>query len=448
VHEGHIQQSHDTPLLLFSEDEKVIRILEKLFRKSNLSIISVRSKDEWYQIASAEQFSIIMWDLRFYIKHTEALLDSIRQNVQDAIHVGLIMHGSGKYLKSTLKQRVLNYYIDITWDEEYLLYTIWQVLNHYNLIHQNKSLSAEVEEKQLRLEEVHADIEQRMERLIKDFDEKRKSLVQDNESLIGQRTRIFEVISMLTDINNAVANHSRNVAALSKLMAEALALSHEEIQRIEQASLLHDIGKMNIPLTVLGKAKSQLNAEEEEMVRSHVVRSQLLVERMECSKEVSRIIRHHHEWYDGNGYPDGLKGESIPIGARIIAVADTIENMTNNNSPWNKFSLCRALWLIESKSSIVYDPKIYKCLLRVVKQWAEEFICDADCQEEIVSLQDLSVGKKVSRDVISGTGILFVPRGTRLTRNDIEELAYYDSIDPLKTGVYIWKETKKAIHQI
>ncbi|HLC16664.1 MAG TPA: HD domain-containing phosphohydrolase [Thermodesulfovibrionia bacterium] len=447
MYEGHIQQRHDAPLLLFSEDDKVIRILEKLFRKSNLSIIPVRSKDEWHQQMTVE-VSIILWDLRFYIKHMAELAEPVRELTPDSIHVGLIMHGTGKYLKSTLTHGVLNYYIDITWDEEYLLYTVRQVLNQCNLLQQNKSLSAEVQEQKLRLEEVHADIEQRMERLIGDFEEKRKSLVKDNESLIRQKTRIFEVLSMLTDINNAVANHSRNVAALSKLMAEALALSAEEIQRIVQASLLHDIGKMNIPLTVLGKAKSQLNAEEEEMVRSHVVRGQLLVERMECSKEVERIIRHHHEWYDGNGYPDGLKGESIPLGARIIAVADTIENMTNNNTPWNQFSLRRALWLIESKSAVVYDPKVYKCLLRVVKQWAEEAVYDADCQEEIVSLHDLKAGRKVSRDVISGTGILFVPRGTRLTHNDIEELAYYDSIDPLKTGVYIWKETKKAIHQI
>lgn len=446
MQEDKLQQRSETPILLFSEDEKVIRTLEKLFLKSKVVFKLVRSVEKGINTLGTDDFGLVLWDLRFFMKNSKPLWEIFKERSPGTIHVGLVSTGTGKYIKATLKEGGLHNYIDISWDEEYIQYAIWQGLSQYHLVQNNRCLIDEVRKKQLRLKQVNADIEQKMGNLIKDFDEKRKSLAYENEMLIHQRTRIFEVFSMLTDINNEVSNHSRNVAALSALIAEALGLDRQEIHKIEQAALLHDIGKMNISLAVLKKNKSQLNVEEEQMVRSHVIRGQLLAELMGCSKEIAKIIRHHHEWYDGNGYPDGLKGDAIPIASRIIAVADTIENMTNANTPWNTFSLRRALWLIESKSSIIYDSKVFKSLLRVVNRWAQDVIGNADCQEEIVSLQDLKEGIRVSRDVISGTGILFITRGTMLTLKNIDKLNYLNSIDPLKTDVYICKETKKALH--
>lgn len=449
MQEYNFQQGHTTSILLFSEDEKVIRILEKLFLKNNIVFAAARSTEEGLNnnnIVDTDEFGLILWDLRFFMKNRRPLWDRFKELLPDAIHMGLVTSSTVKYIKTALKQEGLNNYIDISWDEEHLLHKLWQGLNQYHMVQNNRSLSSELKEKQIKIEEINANVEQRMEKLIRDFDEKKRALAHDNEILIEQRTKIFEVLSMLIDIYNGAANHSRNVAFLSVLMAEALGLDKNEIQNIKQAALLHDIGKMNISPAILEKTKSQLNVEEDQMVRFHVIRGQLLAELMGCSKEIGKIIRHHHEWYDGNGYPDRLKGDTIPLASRIIAVADTVENMTNSNTPWNTFSLRRALWLIESKSSIVYDLKVYKSLLRVVNRWAEDVICDADCQEEIVSLHDLQEGKKVSRDVISSTGILFIPRGTRLTRKDIDELNYLNSIDPLKTDVYIWKETIRVAH--
>ncbi len=103
-------------------------------------------------------------------------------------------------------------------------------------------------------------------------------------------------------------------------------MSREELEILEYAGILHDIGKLAIPDGLLNKSDSLTN-EEWEIIRKHPVIGFNLLKGTPFLKEASRLILYHHEKYDGKGYPDGLKGEAIPIGARLIAVADAFDTI-------------------------------------------------------------------------------------------------------------------------
>jgi putative nucleotidyltransferase with HDIG domain len=125
------------------------------------------------------------------------------------------------------------------------------------------------------------------------------------------------------------AGHSRRVAIYSRQLAKNLGLSRHDVEQIEHAALLHDIGKVGVPDSVLFKNGS-LDEEERALIRRHPVIGAGLIEGIPTMCEIRPCILHHHERVDGKGYPDGLIGDQIPLGARIIAVADTFDAITTD----------------------------------------------------------------------------------------------------------------------
>jgi putative two-component system response regulator len=130
------------------------------------------------------------------------------------------------------------------------------------------------------------------------------------------------------------SGHSQRVTEISVAIARHLGLPEESIEKIRLAGLVHDIGKIGVRESVLNKSGS-LSDEEFEHVRLHSETGEHILEPILDDKEILKAVRHHHERYDGKGYPDGLKGEQIPQLARIIAVADTFDAMTSER-PYRK----------------------------------------------------------------------------------------------------------------
>jgi putative nucleotidyltransferase with HDIG domain len=122
--------------------------------------------------------------------------------------------------------------------------------------------------------------------------------------------------------------HSERVGALSRRLALAVGLAGPEVEAIAQAGLLHDIGKIGVPEAILGK-RGALDPEEWALMRRHPLVGAQIVAPFEFLAAGAATIRHHHERWDGSGYPDGLAGDAIPLGARVVAVADVWDALTS-----------------------------------------------------------------------------------------------------------------------
>ncbi len=161
--------------------------------------------------------------------------------------------------------------------------------------------------------------------------------------------------------------HSLRVTLYSLALAKKLNLQDDVLEEIETAGLLHDIGKIAIPEKILLKP-GKLTDEEFEIIKSHPELGEKLVKSVEKLGLVSNWLKHHHERYDGKGYPDGLAGEDIPISARIIALADTYDAMTSDRAYREALSHQEAIDEIKRCSGTQFDPDLAKVFIENQKE--------------------------------------------------------------------------------
>ncbi|HXJ82428.1 MAG TPA: HD domain-containing phosphohydrolase [Candidatus Methylomirabilis sp.] len=160
--------------------------------------------------------------------------------------------------------------------------------------------------------------------------------------------------------------HSTRVAELAGRLALRLSLSSAETETIAHAALLHDIGKIGVPESLLRKAGT-LTEQEWEVMRRHPVTGAQIVAPLEFFDDGAIIIRHHHERLDGSGYPDGLRGETIPLGARIVAVADTYDALTSKRSYRDRLTHTEALQVLHRESGRTLDARLVTLFVEMLE---------------------------------------------------------------------------------
>jgi putative nucleotidyltransferase with HDIG domain len=159
--------------------------------------------------------------------------------------------------------------------------------------------------------------------------------------------------------DRVTASHSIRVAKMARSLARRLGLPSDEATKIGHAALLHDIGKLAVPDAILFKPH-KLSNKEEFIMRRHTIIGEKTLLIHERLRDVAPLVRHHHERFDGTGYPDGLSGEGIPYGARVIAVVDAFDAMTQGR-PYSDPIDCLAAELeLLRCSGTQFDPSIVR----------------------------------------------------------------------------------------
>jgi two-component system cell cycle response regulator len=163
----------------------------------------------------------------------------------------------------------------------------------------------------------------------------------------------------------ALLDHAREVAALAERLARALGLDRRARENVACAAELHDIGKLAIPAEILAK-RGPLEQAERELMRRHTLVGEAMIAAAPALRPVGLLVRASHERWDGRGYPDGLSGEAIPLGARIVAVCDAYSAMCERRPYGDVLSAADALAELRRCSGTQFDPRVVRafCMLR------------------------------------------------------------------------------------
>jgi putative two-component system response regulator len=143
------------------------------------------------------------------------------------------------------------------------------------------------------------------------------------------KSAVFSLARSVDSKQNLRSGHSERLVAYAEQLGESLGLGEEDLQELRIASWLHDVGKIGMPESILLKP-GPLDAEETRIMREHPVTGENICKPLKSLRRILPVIRHHHERMDGSGYPDGLRGEEIPLKARILQVADIYDALTTD----------------------------------------------------------------------------------------------------------------------
>ena len=214
--------------------------------------------------------------------------------------------------------------------------------------------------------------------MVEQLNEKNRVLSMRNQEVQTLNDELLLALASTIDLRDPfVVEHSRHVARYAALVAEELGLSPARIHLVYQAGLIHDIGKLAIPEAILFKP-GRLTDDEYEVIKEHVTVGADLLDDFESLQRVGRFVRHHHERFDGQGYPDRLQGENIPLEARILALADAVEAMASDRPYRSGSSVTTILKEVQREAGGQFDPIVVDAFVKVVtKQGAATIVNSA-----------------------------------------------------------------------
>lgn len=207
-----------------------------------------------------------------------------------------------------------------------------------------------------------------------------------DEKMLQNLRQVVEVLALAIEAKDeSTHGHSVRVARFAKMIAEQLGLTEPEVETIHHGGLLHDIGKIGMNDDILERL-GILSRREMDIVRQHPVIGARIVSPLRFLDDVVPLIRHHHERYDGSGYPDGLQGEVIPLGARILTVCDAFETMLAGRTHFARMKLADAVINLQQGAGRQFDPVVVAALFTALAQQPDH-VADDICGSDLVCLR-------------------------------------------------------------
>jgi putative nucleotidyltransferase with HDIG domain len=194
-----------------------------------------------------------------------------------------------------------------------------------------------------------------------------------NRDLDESNVELLRTLGAVIDAYDAYTyGHSTQVAIYARTLGEKLGCSKSELDTLFRAGLIHDLGKIGITDTIIGKEGS-LTEEEYNIVKRHTVIGAEIIGQMISLQDLVSLVKHHHERWDGSGYPDGLSGEKIPFGARILALADSLDAMFSERPYRKPLTLSQVETEVRRCSGFQFDPRVVDAFLIIALEKGSAF---------------------------------------------------------------------------
>jgi response regulator RpfG family c-di-GMP phosphodiesterase len=431
----------DTPVeILFVDDEKnVLQSLRRLCIEGNYSVILANSGEEALEILKNNpNIGLIVSDQRMPAMTGSEFLEKAKEMLPDTVRILLTGYADLNAVADAINKGGAYRYITKPWNDEELLQIIDDAVRRYSLIKENKRLQEIVRKQNEELKRWNSQLEYFVQEQTLEIQKNYKELEKLNQNLKNNFKNSIHAFSSLIELRDKkTGSHSRNVAEMSTKIAKAMNLSAGEVESIAIAALLHDIGKIGIPDVALLLEMDAMDTEARNEYMQHPVRGQAAIDSVEDLRAAGILIRYHHEWYNGSGFPDKLSGEKIPVGARIIAITDFIEREFRKLNADNAIQI--ALDKAKKEFGKRFDPQISPFIEVPVREVYSKISLKTGTKmvELELSVNDIKEGLLLSRDVKSGTGLILLSKGTILKWKNIQALRRYYQLDPSETGIFV-----------
>jgi len=424
-------------VLLVDDERNILSALRRALRGEGYRIRVAEGGPQALALLEQEPADLVVSDMRMPEMNGAEFLAEVARRWPRTIRILLTGYADLESTVAAINEGRIYQYLSKPWEDNHLRLTLRRALREQALEAERERLSRELAERNARLEELNRTLERRVEERTEEIRQTAAMVDAAYAELKQTFATAMQVFAGVVELaEGSCTGHGRRVAELAERIAQAMGLDEVERQDLYHAALLHDVGKIGMPEAVVRRPQSELTKAQLELLRTHPLRGESVLLPLPQLRDVARIIRSHHERFDGTGYPEGLLGEHIPLGARILAVADTYCALREGRLVPGEVSAAQAREFIAKNRFSRFDPQVVEAFLGLA---VEEPPASPPPGERrlVLSAAELTEGMEVAEDLYGHNGLLLLRKGVRLSAGIIERLRAFERMEKRRFEIHV-----------
>ncbi|GAA4428734.1 HD domain-containing phosphohydrolase [Acidovorax lacteus] len=408
-------------VLCVDDEPNILSALKRVLRAEDCRVLQAGGGAEALSVLERETVDVVISDMRMPGMDGAALLAQVRERWPEVARILLTGYADMNATIAAINEGQIYRYIHKPWDETELRVTVRQAVERQRLERERAALQALTASQNEALRELNATLEARVA-------ERTADLRSANEKLQRSYLTSIKIFSSLMELRSGpLAGHGKRTAQLARRVALAMELPPDAVQDVFVASLIHDVGFMALPDSILSKPVGRLTAEELAQYRRHPELGAQAFMALDEHQGVATVIRSHHERFDGSGFPQQLQGADIALGARILAVVDTYDDLLHGHLTGANLTEAEARTLLQRGRGTQFDPEVVDVFLHITQQ-------AKPTQRPLVptDTESLVPGMVLGKDLVSKEGVLLLSAGHVLSAEMIHRIRRYEKTEGLQ----------------
>ena len=427
--------------LLFVDDEPgILSALRRLFRPHGYRILIAESGEAGLEILGKESVDLVISDMRMPVMDGATFLKAVRGRWPDIMRILLTGYADITSTVAAINEGEIYRYISKPWDDNEIVIVVREALARRQLEAENRRLTELTQRQNEELKTLNTSLEQKVAARTAELSQALSFVEQSHGELKKAFLTTVQVFASLVELRSGqvgsqLAGHGRRVADNARGLAQRFGLNETEVQNVLFASLLHDIGKLGLSDELLARPFTSLTQEHRALVMKHPVIGQNILMSIERLRDAATLVRHHHECFDGSGFPDQLVGVAIPLGSRLLTVANDYDALQAGTLVQRPLKPEEAMAFLISNRGKRYDPQVVDAFVALQAERHSSKVTEVAMK----SLQ-LKPGMVLARDLTHRDGYLLLAKGCSITREIIGQLARLESSEQKTYTVHVRQE--------
>lgn len=339
-------------LLIVDDEPQVINSIVRVLRKEDIQIITAGSGAKAMEILKDQPVGVVLSDQNMPSMDGISFLEKVRDFDEDIVRILLTGFASVDSAIDAINRTQIFELLTKPWDSDALVRTIHRAFGHHRLIKENKRLQRITRKQNVQLRQLNNSLEKRV-----------AQRTQQLAKAVREGILMLSLAAEARDDDTGL--HVNRIQYLTEAICKKIGIPDKEAERIGFFSMMHDVGKIHIPDRILNKP-GRLDEAEWAIMKDHTVAGEKILGESAYYAIARQIARSHHEWVDGSGYPDGLKGSDIPLPARVVAVADVYDALTHDRAYKKAWPKEEAIEELMKLAGTQFDSDIVNAFLDLV----------------------------------------------------------------------------------
>ena len=424
-------------VLLVDDEESILNSLRRLLRGQPYDVLLAGSGAQALDIMAAQPVDLIMTDARMPSMDGAMLLAETHRLYPATTRILLTGYADMTMMIKAINEGQIHRYISKPWNDEEMLLTLRQSPEHQHSERERLRLERLTRDQNEQLKTLNATLEKRVAARTSELQQTADMLDLAYDELKRSYVTGTEVFSLLANLR--LPKHkqtNRQLIELIRVYCKAQSVDEASARDLAMAAALYNIGKLSWSDSMMAAPSDLLHSNDRERYRVYPTQSESLLMTLEPMKDAARLIRHHQERWDGSGFPDHLKGDAIPEGARLLKLAVDFIELQKGLILERQMNSDEALLYIRKYAGRLYDPEMVENFVLACATFLSD-VTLGDPHVKVLSTRELAEGMVLARNLNADNGMLLLNAGKVLNLPLVDKLIAFEAMEGAKYSVFI-----------